>query len=122
MNRVDHKRLAKDSEPMFCRKLPDYQESLDKKPLRGLLCLCCKLGATERVLMLRRTADPEMGQELYMLGCMLRIPAEDSLSRMRRLSWMDGSDSDDEDPHSRDYASGESVSVQLRSVTILFIV
>jgi hypothetical protein len=50
--------------------------------------------------MLRGRADPVMGQELYMLGCTLRIPTEGSTSKMRRLSWMDGSDSDDEDQHS----------------------
>jgi hypothetical protein len=52
------------------------------------------------VLKLQRTGDPEMGQELYTLGCMLHIPTTDRISKTRRLSWMDGSDSDDEDQHS----------------------
>jgi len=66
--------------------------------------------------MLRGSADPEMGQELYMLGCTLHVPAEGSISRTGRLSWMDGSDGDDEDQHSPDYASDESVSIKLWSV------
>jgi hypothetical protein len=50
--------------------------------------------------MLRRSTDPEMGQELYTLGCMLHTHANGMITETRRLSWMDGSDSDDEDQHS----------------------
>ena len=48
----------------------------------------------------RKSADPVMGQGLYRLNCTLHVPEAGSVSRMRRLSWMDGSDSDDEDQHS----------------------
>jgi hypothetical protein len=50
--------------------------------------------------MLRRTTDPEMGQELYTLRCMVHKRANEMITETRRLSWMDGSDSDDEDQHS----------------------
>ncbi len=50
--------------------------------------------------MLQRSDDPEMGQELYTLGCMLHKHAKPMITEARRLSWMDGSDSDDEDQHS----------------------
>jgi len=66
--------------------------------------------------MLRRTGDPEMGQELYTLDCMLHTHVNGMITGTRRLSWMDGSDGDDEDQHSPDYASGESVSIQPWSV------
>jgi hypothetical protein len=72
--------------------------------------------------MYRRTNDLEMGQELYTLSCMLHTHVNGMITETRRLSWMDGSDSDDEDQHSSDYASDESVSIQLWSVYPLFIV
>ena len=69
--------------------------------------------------MYQRTTDPEMGQELYMLGCMLHTHVKGMIIETRRLSWMDGSDSDDEDQHSPDYASDESVPIKLWSINPL---
>jgi len=72
------------------------------------------------VLTNRKSADPVMGQELYTLGCTLRVPKEGSVSKMRRLSWMDGSDSDDEDQHSRGSVQNEAES-QPKSVFAVFV-
>jgi hypothetical protein len=52
------------------------------------------------VLTLKRTCDPEMGQELYTFNCMLNKQPKKKVIESRRLIWMDGSDSDDEDQHS----------------------
>jgi hypothetical protein len=60
-----------------------------------------------------------MGQEVYALGCMLHAHVNGMITETGRLSWMDGSDSDDEDQHSPDYASTESVSIKLLSVPSL---
>jgi hypothetical protein len=73
------------------------------------------------VLMLRRTTDPEMGQELYMLGCMLHTRADGMITEQGRLSWMDGSDGDDEDQHRWNPVRKEAES-QSRSVPLLFII
>ena len=61
-----------------------------------------------------------MGQELYTLGCMLHKSADEMITETRRLSWMDGSDSDDEDQHSWSPVQKEAES-QPRSVPVLFI-
>jgi hypothetical protein len=41
-----------------------------------------------------------MGQELYTFYCMLNKQIKSKMKKSRRLIWMDGSDSDDEDQHS----------------------
>ena len=60
-----------------------------------------------------------MGQELYMLGCLLHTHVNGMITETRRLSWMDGSDSDDEDQHSLNYDSDESVPIKLWSINPL---
>jgi hypothetical protein len=62
-----------------------------------------------------------MGQELYTLGCMLHTNANKMMTGTRRLSWMDGSDSDDEDQHSQ-YSVRKEVEKQPSSVFTIFIV
>jgi hypothetical protein len=49
---------------------------------------------------LKRATGPEMDQELYTFGYMLHVNAKKMINKARRPSWMDGSDSDDEDQHS----------------------
>ena len=61
-----------------------------------------------------------MDQALYTLGCMLHAHADSMITGTRRLSWMDGSDCDDEDQHSRDSVQKEA-EIQLRSVPVLVI-
>ncbi len=41
-----------------------------------------------------------MDQELYTLDCMFNKQIKNGTNEARRLIWMDGSDSDDEDQHS----------------------
>jgi hypothetical protein len=62
-----------------------------------------------------------MGQELYIPGCVLHILAKGMISKTGRLSWMDGSDCDDEDQHSRDHASNEAESEPRPVPFIIFI-
>lgn len=52
------------------------------------------------MLKVQRIDDPEMDHELYTLDCMLREKENNRKNESRRLIWMDGSDSDDEDQHS----------------------
>ena len=73
------------------------------------------------MLALRRTADPEMDQELYTPGYMLHITANGMITKQGRLSWMDGSEGDDEDQHSRNHVRNETES-QPRPVSSLFII
>ena len=73
------------------------------------------------MLALRRTADPEMDQELYTFGCMLRLTAKGMITEQGRLSWMDGSEGDDEDQHSRNHVSKEAES-QPRSVPFILLI
>ena len=72
------------------------------------------------MLKLLRSTDPEMGQKLYSLGCMLHARADSMITEPRRLSWMDGSDGDDEDQHSRRSVPEEAES-QLKPVPVLVI-
>jgi hypothetical protein len=60
-----------------------------------------------------------MDQELYMFGCTLCILTKNS-SRIRRLSWMDGSDSDDEDQHSWSPVQDEA-EIQPWSASLVFV-
>ena len=73
------------------------------------------------MLALRRTADPEMDQELYTLGCMLHTHANGMITEQGRLSWMDGSESDDEDQHSRNHVNKEAESQPRPVPFIVFI-
>ena len=73
------------------------------------------------MLMVQSTDDPAMGQELYTLGCMLHKHANRMMIETRRLSWMDGSDSDDEDQYSWGSIQKEAKS-QPRSVYVVFII
>jgi hypothetical protein len=104
----------------FCFLSFFWFEYLYKKSLRGIVVFMLYQERQKAVLMNRRSADPVMGQELYMLGCGLHVPDKGSVSKMRRLSWMDGSDSDDEDQHSRSSIHKEAES-QPRSVYTIFI-
>jgi hypothetical protein len=73
------------------------------------------------VLELQRAADPEMDQELYSPDCMLQIHTKGTITGMGRLSWMDGSEGDDEDQNSRILGNDETES-QPRPVSFFFII
>ena len=71
--------------------------------------------------MVRRTDDPEMDQELYTLGGMLYRHPNNMNTENRRQSWMDGSDSDDEDQHSWSSIRKDAKS-QPESVSVIIII
>jgi hypothetical protein len=73
------------------------------------------------VLELQRATDPEMDQELYTPGYMLHIHTKGTITRIGRLSWMDGSEGDDEDQHSRILVSNETES-QPKPVSSFFVI
>jgi len=68
------------------------------------------------VLALRKLTDPEMDQEAGTTVHVLRIHAEGVVSEERRPNWMEGSDCDDGDQHSGDYASSKRIDRKLRSI------
>lgn len=68
------------------------------------------------VLALRKLTDPEMDQGARITVHALRIRAEGVASKEWRPNWMDGSDCDDGDQHSGDYASGKRIDRKLRSI------
>ena len=70
----------------------------------------------EAVLALQRTTDPTMDQELFATRFGLNMLVEGMIFEMGRLSSMDGSDCDDEDQHSGDYASGKRINHKLRPI------
>ena len=71
--------------------------------------------------MLRSTDDPEMGQELYTLSGMLYRYPNNMIAKERRQSWMDGSDSDDEDQHSWSFFRKDA-EIQPESVSVIIII
>ena len=73
------------------------------------------------MLTLQRTGDPEMGQELYAVNCMLHLAPNRKITQQGRLSLMDGSESDDEDQHSCRSILKEAES-QPRAVPVFFII
>ena len=95
-------------------------EYLYKKPLRAIVVFKSELGAKKAVLMLRGVSCPLSGQAPYIVGCTLRDPSEGSVSKTRRLSWMEGSDSDDEDQHSWSTIQ-EEIQSQPKPVVTVFV-
>ena len=80
--------------------MQNCHESLYKKPLRAIVKSMLYKERQKEVLTLRRTIDPEMDQELYTPVCMPHVNIKSITPKRGRLSWMDGSDSDDGDQHS----------------------
>jgi hypothetical protein len=94
---------------------------MDKKPLSAVVESMLQKERQKAVLALQRTADPEMDQELYIPGRTLHMLAKSMKSKTGRPSWMDGSDCDDADQHSRKHFGYEAESQLGPVITILFI-
>jgi hypothetical protein len=68
------------------------------------------------VLPLRKLTDPEVDQEDSITVYTLRIRAEGVISEEWRPNQMEGSDSDDEDQHSGDYASSKRINSKFMAI------
>ncbi|KPV63246.1 MAG: hypothetical protein AOA66_0968 [Candidatus Bathyarchaeota archaeon BA2] len=69
------------------------------------------------MLALRKPVDPETDQEASITVYVLRIRAEGVASEEWRSNWMDGSDADDDDQHSGNYASCKRIDGKLRAIS-----
>jgi hypothetical protein len=85
---------------IFYQNQYQYFKWLYKKPLKVIVKSMLYKERQRVVLTIWRTTDPEMDQELYTPACMLQINAKSIILKNGRLTWMDGSDSDDGDQHS----------------------
>ena len=92
-----------------------------KKALRAVVEFMLYKERQNAVLAYRWAADPEMGQMVCVLGCALRVAASGVLIGYGRMSWMEGSDCDDEDQHSWGFVCCE-VEGQLGSVPVVVFV
>lgn len=95
-------------------------ECLYKKPLRAIVVFKDDQELKKAVLMLRGISCPLSGQAPYTVGCTLLDPSQGSVLKTRRLSWMEGSDSDDEDQHSWGTIQ-EEIQIQSKPVITVFV-